>query len=327
MKIEPELPTPPPYWAVLVLGVAVFLLDKVFPLNTGPVSQALAQFVIPLIIGAVGAAASWLKSRAAGKSVQEQEKLYNDWLANRANGVNDLIERLTSNGFNPFGAQVTTQQGSTNSRTNQSSTSTTNSTQQPFVTPDYKNLESLFKNAITSRLAAPTALPPGFIESNVRGINSAYAGATQALKNEAARKGLSGEQVFGAGMPIESARAGKVADFLGNVPLTEQELAKQNIQLGADITKTFGLGQKMSSTTNSSGVSNTSGNSFLTQTAPPNLMGLASLFLPPGPNAPSGTGQSTFGNVGGDLATLMAYFYGNGLFNKPATVPGSGGGF
>lgn len=271
------------------------------------------SFLIPLILAAVGAGSSYLKNRAAGKAAEEQQMLYNQWLQNRQNGVNDLIEQLSGNGFNPFGAQTTTSSGTSLSNSVQNLLSQTST--KPVVTPEYKELEGKFKGVVDSRLNRPTALPPGYIERQVAGINQAFAGTDAAVRNAAARKGLSGAQTFGIAQPGQTARAGKIADFLSTVPLTERDLQNQDVAMAEDLTRTFGLGSE--STTKSTGKTTTAGTTNNTLTAPPNLGALASLVLPPGPFAGNQTGVSTIGQTGTDLAGLLALLWSNGAFGGP----------
>lgn len=312
-----------PAWLVAVVLVAGWLLDKVSPLRSGPCDQGFA-FLIPLIIAAVGAGASYLKSRAAGKSVQEQNQLYNDWLRNRANGVNDLIEKITQGGSSPFGPQTST--SNTRSLSSTIQNMLTQSSQKPVVTPQYQGLEASLRNIAEGRLRAPTALPPGYTSSQIRNINQTFQGATQAAKNAAARSGgLSGDAALGLAMPIESARAGKIADFLSTVPLTERDLRTQDINQAAELARTFGLGTEGTSRT--SGTSSTSGSSSTSMTTPPNIGALANLILPQAPFAPTSTGMSPTGQVGGDLATILAWLWQQGAFGQrpPGSASSSAG--
>jgi hypothetical protein len=278
-------------------------------------------FLIPLIIAAVGAGAAYLKQRAANKSVEEQHALYNQWLIDRQKGTSALIDKLTGAGFDPFGAQISTNTGKSlsNSVTNMLTQSKTT----PFVTPEYKQLEGQAKGILESRLARPDALPPGYIERSVAGINQAHAGADAAARNMAARKGLSGEQALALSMPANSSRAGHIGDFLATVPLKERELQDRDVAMAADLTRVFGLGSDSVSKT--TGNTSTVGSSSNTLSTPPNLGALANLLLPPGPNAGQQTGMSTVGQVGGDLASIMAWLWSTGAFNKGGgRAPGEG---
>jgi hypothetical protein len=268
-------------------------------------------FLIPLIIAAVGAGASYLKQRAANKSAEEQKNLYNQWVINRQNGVNDLIERLTAGGNDPYGPQVSTSTGRSSSTTLQEALTTTS--QRPVITDQFKPLVTSATNVAQSRLNRPSALPPGFIERAVAGINQSYAGANAAARNAAARKGLSGVQTFGLASPIESSRAGKIGDFLAEVPLKERQLQNEDVSLASELARTFGLGSDSVSRT--TGKSSTSGQTSNTLTQPPNMGSLAALLLPPGPYGGPGPG-SALGTAGVDLASLLATLWAGGAFKS-----------
>jgi hypothetical protein len=273
------------------------------------------DFIIPAIAVLVGAGSSYLKSKAAGKSVEEQNALYNQWLLDRQKGVTGLIDKLSGAGFNPFGPQVSTSSGKSLSTSVQNLL--TQSSTKPVITPDYKKLEGQTKGVLESRLARPDALPPGYIERSVADINKAHAGGAAAARNAAARKGLSGEQAFALAAPMESARAGNIGDFLATVPLKERELQNQDVELAADLTRSFGLGSE--STSRTSGTTTTAGSNSSTLTSPPNIGALAGLLLPPPPGPGSQTGMSNVGEGGGEFAKFLAWLYMQGAFggNKP----------
>jgi hypothetical protein len=273
------------------------------------------KYLIPAIAVLVGAGSSLLKSKAAGKSVAEQNALYNQYLLDRQKGVTGLIDKLSGAGFNPFGPQVTTATGT--DRNTKLVNAVTQERKTPFITPDYQALEGMFRDIAENRLKRPDALPPGYIERSVAGINQSFAGASAAARNAAARKGLSGEQAFGLAAPMESSRAGKIGDFLSTVPLKERELQNEDVSMAANLASTFGLGSDTIRKTTEQ--TNDAGSYSKTLSSPPNLGALAALMLPPGPNAGTQSGQSTAGQVGGDLATFLAWLWTQGAFggNKP----------
>jgi len=271
-----------------LIGIAESVLSHAFR-RKWSTAALLPPLVIPAIAMAVGAASSYLKNKAAGKSAKEQQALYNEWLKNRETGVNEIIEKATAQGFNPFGPQVTTQAGT--------STSSTSQYTAPKITPQYKELEGLFRNLVTQSLKGGSALPEGYLGSATRGINQAFQGGQVAAQNLAARRGLSGEQALSIGEPFEAARAGKIADVANQIPLLERQLRNEDIARAAGLTEQFGKGTSTTGTTTGA----TSG----TFTAPPNLGLLAQLLLPPSPTAGKETGISTAGGVGGDLASML----------------------
>ena len=274
-------------------------------------------WLIPAIISAVGIGADILKQKAAGKPQEDQARLYNEWLASRQTGVDDILKKLGENGYNPFGPQTTTSNssGRSSSTSVTNSSSSTKSSQKPVVTAEYKKLEGMFRGLLEGRLARPSALPSGYAERGVRTVNDTYRGSTAAARNMAARRGLSGEATFGLAMPSETARAGKIADFLVDVPLKERALQTEDIQLAAQLAQIFGLGSEMmsnttgTSTTKSSGTSSMSGSN----TSPPNLGALANFLLPPGPQQSGQSGQSALGTGAAGISQLLAWLYQQGM--------------
>lgn len=172
--------------------------------------------------------------------LNQNEAAYNAWLQS----IKDMVG---GSGYDFFAPRTTTGTSSSVSRVNQLTS--------PEVLPAYKELEGLFKNIVTNRLRRPSALPPGYAERAVSGINKSYEGATQAVRNLAARRGLSGEATFGAAMPIESDRAGKIADFIAGLPLTERNLQNEDIGLGEALAQAFGLAHRTTGTTRTTGSS------------------------------------------------------------------------
>lgn len=297
-------------------------------------------WLIPAIISAVGIGADLLRSRAQGQSAQEQQRLYNQWLAQRSAGVQDILAQVTAGGNNPFGSQVTNQSSSSTSRTNSATNSTTRQSTRPVVTDEYAKMEGMFRGLLEGRLAKPSTLPAGYAERGVKDINATYAGTAQAARNVAARKGLSAEATFGLATPGESSRADKVSDFLVSVPERERALQTQDIELASRIAQVFGLGQDSISNTQSTGTSSTAGTSAGMMSAPPNLGALAGLLLPPSPYSgptTAGRGTDAAGGAMGGISQLLAWLYNQGMLGNggggggggslPPPTTGSGGFF
>ena len=263
-------------------------------------------FLIPAIAFAIGAGSAYLKQRAANKSAEEQANLYNEWLANRQNGVNDIIEKLTAGGFDPFGAQTTTSTGS------ESSTSSTTQRQssRPTITPEYAALESTFRNILQNRLSNPSSLPAGYAENAVRAIQASAAPGRQAIQNLAAQRGLNAN-TLAIGSPVERQAAGQIADIQTQIPLLNRSLQNEDLGMASGAISNFGRG------TDSFGrsVTNSSGARVGSMTSPPNIGTLANLLLPPSPTATAATG-STAGAVGGDLASALLALWTSGALDK-----------
>lgn len=273
-------------------------------------------FLIPAIIGAVGAGASFLRQRAANKSVEEQQRLYNQWLKERQKGAQDIVTRLQESGFDPFGAQTTRQAGTSFSATD--TDSTTVSRERPQITPEYQAMESLWRGILQERLARPSSLPIGTIERAVSGINLAAAPGIQRSRNLAASRGVPVDTLL-LGSPVESARIGKIQDLIANIPLKERELQNEDVSLASRLAQVFGLGREGTSTTR--GRSTTRGTTSGTVSSPPNITALANLLLPPGPQQGGGSGQSAGAGLLGDAASLAASLYSMGLFGGGRSRP------
>jgi hypothetical protein len=219
-----------------------------------------------IIIGVAGLALSaygaYQQSRSRGDALDEQTRLWNEFLKRRAADTSGMVDRLIQNGYDPFGPQTT--KNSSNTQGTYSSSTSTKSSTRPVITPEYKKLEGMFRGLLEGRLARPSSLPPGYAERGVKDINASYAGAEASLRNVAARRGLSGEQTFGAGMPIASARAKGIGDFMVDVPLKERELQTQDISLASQLAQAFGLGSDTNTNSNTSGRSSSLTNSTMT---------------------------------------------------------------
>ena len=266
---------------------------------------------------AVSLYGSYKQSKARGDALDEQKRLWNEFLAARQKAGADILDRLIQGGNDPFGPQTTRQSSSTQG-TSSSSTSSRSSTR-PVITPEYKKLEGMFRGLMEGRLARPSALPPGYAERGVKDINASFTGGEAALRNVAARRGLSGEQTFGAGMPIQTARARGISDFLVDVPLKERELQTQDISLAGQLAQMFGLGSDTNTTSNTTGRSSSLTNS--TMTTPPNISDLIALLMPPNPmGGPQGS-NSVAGDTANALALALMQFY-NMYQQRPSSGPG-----
>lgn len=177
------------------------------------------------------------------KQVDQQEKAYNDFL-------NMIKGKVEGTGYDFFAPKKSTSSGT--------STTVQNMDQfaRPEILPDYKNMESMFRGVLENRLKRPTALPPGYAERAVAGINQAYAGGDTAARNAAARRGLSGEQALALQTPLQNARSGDIADLLAGLPLKERDLQNEDVQLASALTQAFGTGQRSTGSSTSTTKSN-----------------------------------------------------------------------
>ncbi len=233
---------------------------------------------------------------------QEARQLYNDFLEGRAGNVEDIIARLQAQGMDPFGPQTTTQTGST-SQTGQSSARFSQATA-PTITPEYKELEELFRGIMEGRLAGPTSsIPEGYVGAVARSANEGAQAARVAAANFAASRGLSGEQALSIAEPIEMARVGRIQDAAADLPLLGRRLQSEDIGLAAALTGQFGKGSQTSG--RSSTTSSSLGTSESALTRPPDINSLLSFLTPPSPQAGMNTGFSPIASAGSGLLDAL----------------------
>ncbi len=255
-----------------------------------------------------------LKHRAEKKRQQEQSGLWNQYLRDYGQGQQQILGGLTGAGYNPLGPQTSTSTGTSTGTT----FGETLSDIAPYVTPEFAPLVGQVRGTLERRTAGPGAtLPAGYVETGIRGINEAYAPAEAGLRNLAARRGISADTYLTAS-PVARARAGDIAKFRAQVPLTERELQNQDLQLATAISEVFGKGQRGRTTTRGT----TSMTEARTATTPPNIGSLLQLLTPPAPQQGFQTGGSPLGSSLSGLAQLMAYFQGQGGFGGGASSAG-----
>lgn len=256
----------------------------------------------PLVSMGLGAIGSLFGRKKQNDQNKASADAYNKYLTDRNASVQRLIGQLQQNGYNPFGVNSLTSSGT------QSSNTSTNSYQKsnPFITDDYKPLESKARALMEGRLGRPSALPPGYASSQIRNINKTFAGADAAARNMAASRGLGGAQTYALATPAATGRAGQIADFQAELPLKERELQNQDLQMAQGLIGDFGKGQEGWSRGNSS----TTGSSMSTSQTPPDMMALANLLMPVGPQATNaGGGSAMAGGALGDLSQMLMSLY------------------
>lgn len=154
----------------------------------------------------------------------------------------------------------------------------------PTIDPKYSGLQDLVLQSVQKRLAAPSTLPAGFEASGIKNINQTYDAIGQSLDNSLSARGLSGSPVAGAGdTKLQIARGGKIADFSSQLPMFERELQNNDLGLAGNIL----AGGRGSTTT--------------------------------------GTGTTGGGAAGGftNLAQMLGYLTGKGVFGQPTGTPGA----
>lgn len=261
------------------------------------------------IIGGLGSAIFGQKAKQ--DQVNEQSKLYNDWLKQYMGAGQSLMSGAMGAGWNPYGPKVSTSSGTSSSMT-QSGSRYSN---RPVITAEYAPLDELMRGIMTQRLAGGSSLPEGYASSQARAINESYAGADQAARNLAARRGLSGEQTYAVASPGAAARAGALADMRAQLPLLERQMRNEDIGITQGLQAAFGRGEAGQQSGWSSTQGQTSGQSTTPFTAS-DLSALMSILAPPSPQQGTKTGTSGLAtgldSLGGLLGFLASQKKGGG---------------
>ena len=118
------------------------------------------------------------------------------------------------------------------------------------TTPEYSAEFSPIKDAlisnIMSRLQQPSALPRGYAEGNIRGINQTYTQAGQGLANKLTARGLGQSPIAGQAMTnLALGRAGSIAEMKVGMPMAERTFRNQDLAMGQSI---LNMGKGVSST-------------------------------------------------------------------------------
>lgn len=278
--------------------------------------------LLPVIAGGASLLSGLFGQRSQNKAAEANAKLYNDWLKQYMSTGQGLFNQAQAGGWNPFGPQTST---STSSQTGGSTTSFRNN---PFITKDYKPLDELMRGIMTGRLSSGSSLPEGYASNAARSINESFAGADNAARNMAARRGLSGEQSYAVASPVARARAGALADMRGNLPLLERQMQNEDIGITQGLQSAFGTGQEGRSSTSSWSQGQGS------QTNPfsaADLSALMSVLAPPQPFQSGQTGQSMaatgLNSLGGILGFLMSQQGKAPMSPGMPTGPGAGSGY
>lgn len=231
----------------------------------------------PVIAAGVGGLGSILGGLLSGHSQndaqQQQADLQNQYLQRYGQGQNDYRNYLK--GLGPQ-TSYSNSLGNSNSNTSQAGTSTTD----PHVTAQFQPLVGQLTSMLQNRLSGPNSMPQGYVQNQIRNINDTFSGVQQANQNMAARFGMSGPQAAAGNIPLQQARAGQIANFQSQVPLTARALQDQDMQMAQNLSSIFGKGQTTNSAENSrtNGITQTAGS----MTAPPPIAPYQA-FLPQGP--------------------------------------------
>lgn len=280
------------------------------------------SFLIPAIAGGASLLSSLFGSRAQSNAAEQQAKLYNDWLRQYQQTGQGLWGQATGAGWNPFGPKTSTSQGTTTGTSSTQGGRTYSN--RPEITAEYAPLDALMRGIMTQRLASGTGLPQGYESTAARAINESYAGADQAARNLAARRGLSGEQTYAVASPAAAARAGALADMRSQLPLLARQLQNEDIAATQGLQAAFGRGEAGKERSWQTG--QTTGQQFGTSTTPftaGDLSALMNVLMPPGPQQSGLTGQSTVGAGLDSLGALLGFL----ASQQGARSTGGGGGY
>jgi hypothetical protein len=291
------------------------------------------SWLLPALAGGASLVSGLLGNRARSNQAKDQAKLYNDWLKQYQQTGQGLMGQAQAAGWNPFGPKTSTSFGTTTGSSSMRGGGEFSN--RPQITEEYQPLDALMRGIMTQRLAGGSSLPEGYASSAARGINESFAGADQAARNMAARRGLSGEQTYAVGSPIAAQRAGALADMRSSLPLLEREMQNQDIGLTQGLQSAFGRGEagKSSQWQQGSQSSQTSGQST-TPFGAGDLSALMSILAPPSPMQSGQTGTSGLAtgldSLGGLLGFLAANQSGkpqNPMMQLPTTTNRTGLGY
>lgn len=237
-----------------------------------------------------GLGGALISGNAQQNAADTQAQLQNQYLANYAAAQDKYRQYLQG-----VGPQTVT------------SVQNMNETQTPFITPQFQPLIGAAQGILQGRLSGPSALPQGYASTGIQAIQQANAGALQAMKNMAARRGASGIQSAALAFPVETKTAQQIGQFQSQLPLQERELRTQDIGLASQLGSIFGRGTNLTGRTTSS-------------TTYPQPILPYNAFLPPGPGASGNIGISP---LGGALSSMPWLFQ----LLKPSLFPPKGPGF
>jgi hypothetical protein len=305
-------------WYLCAIGLSVL----VAPFRKRTSDANIAPLIIMGIAAAASAAINWLKNRGTNDAEKDARELENARITGNKALAESIIARAIANGFDPTGAQTGTQTSSGTSGSTSTQNSTTSS--KPVITAEYQPMEEQLRGLIEGRLGKGQFSNEEFVNrtlaNRIRATNRTYANATANAENRVARQGGGALKGFGATTPINTARAGQIADTIGNAPMEARALENQDLDFAKGAIGAFGTGSKAKT----NGTTSTSGwnTGSATTTTPPNLGALYSMLKQEDPKASMNTGFSPGLQAGGDLlSSLMALWA-----NKNQGGGGGGGG-
>ena len=295
------------FWALVTVVANAFSRRRVTAdANWLPLALAAGSAIL-------GGISKHKQNKANKQALEQENKNAQADYAARQKIVGDLAAR----GIDIYGPQTTRGMSSSTGQTGGRSRTVSEEEfrRNPFITEQYKPMETQLRSLIEGRLGKATTVSEAEKAAQLRNINAASAGALQSIRNMAGGRGLSAAQIGAAGAPVQVGRAGQIASYMATLPDIERQRRAEDLGLASGAIGAFGKGEEGTSrgvsTTDQSGWSNQMGSS--SQTGGPDIGALLALNAPAG-RVSTNTGYNPLLSGGADaLGALSGYFA-----NKPA---------
>jgi hypothetical protein len=195
--------------------------------------MGLFDFLGDLVTG--GAVSAGKQAKKAHAQTQSQLDAYNKQYGDWQKGLQGFFGQGGAGQAGLFGPQTRT--------STQTSREAGTDVSNPFITGEYSPLAGMLRSTYEGRLKKGTSLPLGYAERKAAAINAAGAGAAQAERNFAARRGIPAAEAA-LGSPAERARQGAILDLETELPLLNRQLQNEDLQAAQALTQAFGRGEQ-----------------------------------------------------------------------------------
>jgi len=223
---------------MLWIVALVALLAWLFPFPAIKADLAIAPWIIPAIISAIGAFAS----RNKGKDgTQVPPGPFSDWL------TTGMLPGSGGGGGGP----VTTTRDETQRR---------NILQMPVISQEYQPLNLLLNSLSQQRLRFPGGVPPEYEAQGLQRTNATFAPIQQALENKLYSSGAMGGPA--AGVPLATlagARGQALSDFRNSLPGLARQWQTEDMSFAGQLIQALGRGQRETGTIRTTGTSTSTG--------------------------------------------------------------------
>lgn len=136
----------------------------------------------------------------------------------------------------------------------QKSSSQFSNTTTPVENPAYAGVFDALNKNILGRLGAPSALPAGYQERGISGINQTYENIRKSIQNSLTSRGLGGSPVAGNALAnLDLARGGDIVDFTTGLPEKERDYQTQDFAQALQLFGQRPIGQTQTGTSSSTG--------------------------------------------------------------------------